>query len=85
MPPSMIFPARTNGSFMISSSADEVDDFELVAFRQCACFVLLARHDGAIDLHGDAPLSEPQLNEQMRNRRAFGEAVSFAVDEHTHG
>lgn len=68
----------------MSSSADEVDDFDLVTVRQSVCSIQLARDDLAVHFDGDAALVQLQLAEHIREGQAVRECLRFAVDGHAH-
>src|SRR6185369_14370944 len=75
-----VLPANTNGSSSaISPTSDEMDDLDRVAVVQHGRGVGRPRDDLAIELDGDAARTEAQRRDQIRHRRALGEARRLVV------
>jgi hypothetical protein len=65
------------------SAAYEVDDFQLIAFRQLGFGPLLARDDISVQLDGYAVLFHAQLFNQL-GQGSGGEVLFLAVDNQLH-
>src|SRR6185369_3897771 len=76
-----VLPASTNGSSSaISPASDEMDDLDRVPVVQHGRCIRGPHDDFAIDLDGDAAGAEAQRRDQIRDRRARGQAPRLIVD-----
>jgi hypothetical protein len=74
--------ARTTA---LGSTADEVDDFELVAFAERSLSPEIARYDVAIQFHCDAiGLHAQSLNQRGQRKRRNVELPLFPIDLQFH-
>src|SRR5215831_6652021 len=76
-------PARTNAS-VISAASHEMDDLDRVAVAERGRGVVVARHDGAVHLDGDAPRAETECRHELCHGRAGCERPRLVVHENLH-
>jgi len=69
---------------VLRSPADEVDDFQTVAFSQAGFCPLVASHDASVQLDGYAVCFHSQLIDKPRERERWIEILRFAVDFQFH-
>jgi len=68
-----------------SPAADSGHDFYAVAVGETTGCVLAARHDAPVHFHRDAPIREPELEHELRDRSPGGQIPGFTVDDDVHG
>ncbi len=59
-------------------------DLDLIAVRQGAAAVRIARHDSPVALDRDATLIEPQRADEIRDGGPVGQRPALSVDDHVH-
>jgi len=69
---------------MLSTSTDELDDFDLVALGEAMVGVRTSWEHVTVHLHRDPPGAEPELIDELGDRDAFGKLARFAVHHHAH-
>lgn len=72
---------------MVETTADEVDDLQLVAFVELSFYPAVARHDVAVQFHGHAVGFHAEDFDEGYERKRIGrpaEIALFAVDVKFH-
>ena len=70
--------------FVRGAAADEGDDLDTVAVGQGVFVVPGRRHDGAVDLDGDAAAVVAEALQKLGRRQGAGQRAALAVDREDH-
>jgi len=84
-----VLAARTRASaptyiFRNLSTADEVDNLQLITFGQCGFCPLIAGNDASVQFYGDAIRFHPQLADKTGQRERRVEIAGLAIDLQFH-